>query len=242
MAKVQKVMMDKEGYVFSIKDEKQDYHTEFGVVKAKDLKKEKVKTNKGKEFFVFDATFVDKFRKIKRVAQIITLKDAGVIIAETGLNGESLVVEAGGGSGGLTVALANIAKKVISYEIRKDFSEVVKENVNDFGLNNVTVKNKDITQGIAEKKVDVIVLDLPEPEKAVDVSAKALKQGGFLVCYIPSVTQVIAVVEEIRKSEHFILQKVCETLQREWKIDGKIARPEFQMLGHTGFLVFARKV
>ena len=81
---------------FLIKDLTKDYHTEFGFVKAKDLNKKKVKTNKGVEFFVFDADFIDLFKRIKRNAQIITAKDSAVIAAETGLNKESRVVDAGG--------------------------------------------------------------------------------------------------------------------------------------------------
>lgn len=242
MAKIQKVIIDKEGESFYVKDLTKDFHTKFGVFSSKDIKNGKVKTNTGKEFFVFDAGFVDKFHKLKRVAQIITLKDAGVIIAETGINNKSKVVEAGGGSGGLTCALANIAKQVVSYEIRKEFVEVINENLDNLGLKNVKVKNKDISLGISEKELDLVVLDMPDPEKVIAHAAKSLKNGGFLVCYLPSMTQVISVANEIRINESFILTKVCETLQREWKVEGKIARPEFQMLGHTGFLVFARRI
>jgi len=236
--------MNKEGFYFYSKDLKQDLHTKFGFIKSKDLKKKKgiVKTNTGKEFFIFPANFSDRFRKIKRGAQIITLKDAGAIISETGLNKDSKVLDAGGGSGALACVLGNIAKHIVTYEIRKEFVKIIQENIKNLDLKNVSVKNKDITKGISERNLDLIVLDLLNPEKVVKQSEKALKPGGFLVVYLPSITQIVDFVKEIRRNKNLVLIKVLETIQREWKIEDKIARPEFRMLGHTGFLVFVRRV
>ena len=241
---IQKILIDKEGNSFYIKDTTKNWHTKFGFIKAKDLKKKKgiVKTNIGKEFFIFPAGFSDRFKKLKRGAQIITLKDAGVIIAETGINKESKVLDAGGGSGGIACVLGNITKQVITYEIRKEFVKIIKENIKNLDLKNVKVKNKDITKGISERNIDLIVLDLLNPEKVVGYAAKALKSGGFLVVYLPSITQIVSFVKTIRKNENFVLIKVIETIQREWKIEDKIARPEFRMLGHTGFLTVVRRV
>ncbi len=244
MAKIQKILIRKDGKQFYVKDLNRDFHTQFGFIKAKELKKKKgiVKTNKKEDFFIFPAGFVDRFKRLKRGAQIITLKDAGVIIAETGINKDSKVVDAGGGSGGIACALGNIAKQVVTYEIRKDFVKVIKENIKNLNLKNVKVKNKDITKGISERNLDMVVLDLLDPEKVILHAAKALKPGGFLVAYLPSVTQVISFVKSIKKNERFILIKVLETIQREWKIERRIARPEFRMLGHTGFLIIVRRV
>lgn len=244
MAKIQKILIRKDGKQFYVKDLNRDFHTQFGVFKAKELKKKKgiVKTNKKEEFFIFPAGFIDRFKRLKRGAQIITLKDAGVIITETGINKDSKVVDAGGGSGGIACVLGNIVKQVVTYEIRKDFVKIIKENIKNLDLKNVIVKNKDITKGISEKNLDLIVLDLLNPEKVIDHAVKSLKSGGFLVAYLPSITQVVSFVKKIRKNENFILSKVIENIQREWKIEKKIARPEFRMLGHTGFLVFVRRV
>ena len=241
---IKKVLINKEGESFYIKDLTKDLHTKFGFIKAKDLKKNKgiVKTNKGKEFFIFSAGFIDRFKRLKRRAQIITLKDAGVIIAETGINKDSKVVDAGGGSGGIACVLGNIAKQVITYEMRKEFVKIIKENIKNLDLKNVTVKNKDITKGISERNLDLVVLDLPDPEKIIDHASKSLKPGGFLVAYFPSITQVISFVKTIKKKENFVLVKVVETIQREWKIQDKIARPEFRMLGHTGFVIIVRRI
>ncbi|MBW2982411.1 methyltransferase domain-containing protein [Candidatus Woesearchaeota archaeon] len=241
---IKKILINKDGRKFYVSNLDKDFHTQFGFINKKNLKKKKgiVKTNTKKEFFIFDAGFSDRFRKIKRGAQIITLKDAGSIIAETGINKTSKVLDAGGGSGALSCVLANIAKQIITYEINKNFIKIIKENIKNLDLKNIVVKNKDITKGISDKNLDLIVLDLLNPEKVINHAAKALKSGGFLVVYLPSITQVVSFVKKINKSKNFILIKIIENIQREWKIENKIARPEFRMLGHTGFLTFVRRV
>jgi tRNA (adenine57-N1/adenine58-N1)-methyltransferase len=111
------------------------------------------------------------------------------------------------------------------------------------GLENLRIEKKDVYQGIDEKEIDVITLDLPEPWNALQHCEKALKYGGFLVCYLPSITQVSRLIAEAKKYDSFIYLKTAEFLERNWKIDGAlIARPETEMLGHTGFLTFIRKV
>lgn len=244
MATIQKILVRKDGKIFYVIDLNRDLHTQYGFIKAKDLKQNKgvVRTNIGERFSIFPAGFIDRFRRIKRGAQIITLKDAGIIIAETGINKDSKVIDAGGGSGALACILANIVKEVTTYEIRKDFVKIIKENIENLELKNIKAKNKDITEGIPEKNLDLITLDLPEPSKVIKHSAKSLKPGGFLVAYLPSITQVISFVRQIGKNDNFMLLKVIENIQRAWKIKGRIARPEFRMLGHTGFLVFVRRV
>ena len=236
--------MDKSGKKFSVSDLTKDLHSQFGVFSKNDLRKNKgkIKSKIGKKFSIFPAGFIDKLQKLKRGAQIITLKDAGIIIAETGINKESRIIEAGGGSGALTCIIANIAKQVTTYEIREDFVKIIKENITNLELDNVKVKNKDITKRISERNVDLIVLDLPDPDKVIEHAATALKQGGFLVVYLPSITQVASFVNKIERNENFVLIKVIENIQREWKVHDKIARPEFRMLGHTGFLSFFRKI
>ena len=177
---------------FLVKDTSKDYHTKYGFFKKEDLKAKagsKVISNTKKEFTVFDPYFIDLYRKIKRDAQIIPLKDIGLIVSETGINGNSKVVDAGSGSGALCCFLANISKEVVTYEIREDFIEIVKKNINYLGLKNVKIKNKNIYEGVDEKNIDLIVLYLPEPWKAIGSAKKALKAGGFLVSYSPTIPQ-----------------------------------------------------
>ena len=98
-----------------------------------------LKSNTNKEFFIFAPAFIDLYRKIKRDAQIIPLKDIGLIIAETGINKESKVLDAGSGSGALACFLASISKEVVTYEIREDFIEIVKSNIEFLGLKNIKI-------------------------------------------------------------------------------------------------------
>ncbi len=241
---IKKVLITKEGKRFYIRDANKDVHTQFGLIKSKSLKKKSgiVKSNTGKQFFIMPSNFVDKFARIKRLAQIITLKDIATIITETGINKESKVVDAGAGSGALACALANICKQVTTYEIRKKFIKIVKENKGLFELKNLKIKNKDIYKKIDEKNLDLITLDLPEPWKALKNTARSLKAGAFLVAYLPQITQVIELVKHLDKHKNFIYIKTLENIQRRWNISGKIARPESRMIGHTAFIVFARKV
>ena len=240
-----KVLMNKNDK-FLVKDTSKDYHTKHGYFKKEDLKKakigSKIKSNTGKEFTVFNPYFTDLYRKIKRGAQIIPLKDIGLIVAETGVNGKSKVVDAGAGSGALACFLANIVKEVISYEIRKDFIKIVKHNIKFLELKNIKVKNKNIYHGISDRNVDLLVLDLPEPWKAIKTAKKALKTGGFLVSYSTTIPQVADFVNKINKDENFVHVKTSEIIEREWEVDGRKVRPKSQAIGHSGFISFVRRI
>ena len=237
-----KVLMSKSDK-FLVKDISNDYHTKHGFVKKEDLKtKGRAKTNTGKEFSIFNPFFIDLYRKIKRGAQIIPLKDIGLIVAETGISNKSKVVDAGSGSGALCCFLANIAKAVTTYEIREDFIEIVRHNIDFLKLKNVKIANKNIYDGIDEKNVDVIVLDLPEPWKAIEPAKKPLKVGGFLVSYSPTIPQAADFVNRINNDKNFVHLKTSEIIERTWEIDERKVRPLSQQIGHSGFLSFVRKI
>jgi len=243
---IKKVLITKHGKKFYAKSLNEDLHTQYGYIKKDELKKAKdgdmLKSNTDKEFFVFNPSFIDLYRKIKRDAQIIPLKDIGVIIAETGINRESRVLDAGSGSGALACFLAAIAKEAITYEIREDFIEIVKSNIDFLGLKNINIRNIDIYDKIEDKDVDVIILDVPEPWKALESCSIALKPGGFLVSYSPSVPQVADFVSAVRKNEAFVYLKTIEIAEREWEVEERKVRPKSAGIGHSGFLSFARKV
>ena len=229
-----------EGHYFSWK--RGDLHTEFGVVIEGDIKKarESVKSNVGKEFKILEPNFVDLLRKAKRGPQIITNKDIGLILTETGIDKESTVLEAGSGSGFLTCNLARFVKKVVSYERREDFLKIATENAALLSLENISFKLHDIYESIEGKNLDLIVLDLPEPWKAIEHSFNALKQGAFFVAYLPSIIQVAEFIKEAEK--RFIIVKISEILEREWHVEPQRVRPASQMIAHTGFLCFLRKI
>ena len=131
---------------------------------------------------IIEPSFVDLYKKIKRAPQIISLKEIGYIIAETGINSKCRILDSGTGSGALACYLAHIVEEVISYEIRADFMLVAEENKKSLNLKNLRLFNKNIYDGIAEKNLDVIILDLPEPWKAVKSAKNALKVALHSAC------------------------------------------------------------
>ena len=233
---IQKVLIDPEGE--KLYWSQGDLHTRFGVIKEKEIKNGVVKSHLGKEFLVYEANFVDKVDKIKRGPAVIVNKDIGLILANTGVNAKSKILEAGSGSGRLTAFLANISNNVTSYEHKKEIFELAQKNLKDLELK-VKIKNKDIYEGIEEKNLDVIILDLAEPWRVLTHAEKALKCGGCLVAYLPNITQVVQLIKSL--TSPFILDKAEEVIEREWIIDDRV-RPVNQILGHTAFLVFIRKI
>ncbi|MBS3149087.1 methyltransferase domain-containing protein [Candidatus Woesearchaeota archaeon] len=222
---------------------KDDLHTNFGVIKDKDIKKakngSKVVSNIKEEFIVLEPSFDDLIKRIKRGPQIMITKDIGYILTNTGITKDSTVLEAGAGSGYLTSFLSIFCKKVISYERNKEFFKLVNENIKFIGLKNIEIKNKDVYKKIDEKELDLIILDLPEPWNAIENAFKALKKGYFLVCYLPTINQVI---ELLKKNKTFIHVKTVEIIEREWQIDEGKVRPVSSIISHTGFMVFLRKI
>lgn len=237
-----KILLDQENNKYYVTDTAKDFHTKYGYLKAADLQSSKsmITSNTSHQFHSFSPTFSDLFDKIKRGPQIITRKDIGLIIAKTGINKNSVVLDAGTGSGALACFLASIAKKAISYEREERWIAIAEQNKQFLGLKNLTIKYHDIYQGIPEKNIDVIILDLPEPQRVLP-HLNALKSGGFLVTYLPSISQVAIFVDELQKHPSLIHLETVELLKREWVIEPPIVRPDFQMLGHTGFLTFCRK-
>ena len=163
---------NKKNKKYLIKDTEKDYHSQYGLIKSEDIKKSNpgdiLTSNINEKFTILDAGFLDKYFKIKRGPQIIPLKDIGSIITMTGINKNSIVLEAGGGSGGLTCILGHLCKKVYSYDIRDDFQEIVKKNIEFLGLKNVKIKKGSIYENIKEREIDMISLDCPEPWKAIN--------------------------------------------------------------------------
>jgi len=234
-----KILIDKKGnkYFWATGD----LHTLYGVIKEKDIKKAKGKvlSHIDKEFTIFNASFPDKTTKIKQIVAKAHPKDIACIIGTTGINKESKIVDAGTGTGLLAACLANISQHVTTYEKEKEFYKNAEKNFEKLGLK-ITIKNKDITEGIDEKNLNVITLDMRDAGKVLPHAEKSLKSGGYLVIYFPNITQVTQLYKEWQKYA-FYHEKTVEILEREWIIEEKRARPKNQMLGHTAFLVFLRK-
>lgn len=230
---------------YFITDLSKDVQTLYGTVSQKDLSKPSgstIKTDMDKEFVILDASYIDIFKRLRKLPQTIPLKDIGIIIAETGLNKDSVVVDGGIGSGALTGALAHIAKHVTAYEIRDDCIQTAESNLKALGITNITIKKKSLYDGIDEKEVDIITIDVPEPWHVIRHAAKALKIGGFMVNYSPNTTQVQEFVNEVQKHDNLLHTKTIEIIERLWKVYGKIVHPKGTDIGHSGFITFVRKI
>lgn len=231
------------GKKYFVKDLNEEFHTSFGVISSKELKSKKtsIKSSTGKAFLLLEPSFADLWEQFQRGPQIMLQKDIGLIIAKTGINKDSEVVDAGGGSGSLCLSLANICKKVTVYEINPEHHKIVQKNMALSGLTNVTLKQEDIYKDIKEKNLNLITLDLPEPWQVIKPAEKSLKDGGYLVIYLPNLTQMQKFLASLKGTSFKVLETV-ELLERKWIINEQIMRPEFQMLGHTGFMTFCRKL
>lgn len=217
-----------------------DLHTNFGVIKEGDIQSSNLKSNTGKEFVAYEASFSDLLRHIHRGPATITPKDAAYICYYTGVNKDSRAVDAGAGCGILSASLGRIAKEVTSYELNPEFLKIAKNNLDFLKVDNVKLKNKDIYEGIEETDLDLVTLDLPEPWHVFRYS-NSLKEGGWLVTYLPTIVQVITAVDESSKNNLFHV-KTVELLEREWHIEGRKVRPKSAMIAHTAFLSFFRKI
>jgi tRNA (adenine57-N1/adenine58-N1)-methyltransferase len=198
-----------------------------------------------KELWILNPSLQDKLQGLKRKAQIILPKDIAHIILNCSIESGNRVLEAGIGSGSLTIALANAVAptgQVISYDKRQDFIDHAIKNLKMSNLDYyVKTKFKDIGKGIDEKNLDAIILDIPNPWDAVGHAYNSLKAGGYLCTYSPLISQVEKTIKEIEKHK-FIEVKTFENIQREMIVSKHGTRPSFEMLGHTGYLTFARKV
>ncbi len=226
----------------------QKFHTHKGFVVLDNLIGrrfgESIESSLGTRFFMFKPTIWDYVRKMAHATQIIYPKDAGLVVLYSGVGPGCRIVEAGTGSGALTSVLAHFASpdgRVYSYEIRPEFLETARKNIERAGvLSNVELKIKDVTTGIEEVDVDAVVLDLATPWLVVPHAYEALKAGGRFVSFSPTIEQVVKTVEALTDS-CFVDIETVESFVRRIKVKRGETRPETLMTGHTGFITHARK-
>ena len=213
------------------------FHTKDGELDLTKAKPGKLlKTNKGKIFYVLKPTFHDKLLQAKRGPAVVLPKDFGAIIAHTGVNHKSLCVDAGSGSGWLACQLANVCKKVVTYEWRAEHADVAEANIAALKMSNVTLKRKDAMNGFDEKNADLITLDLLNPERVPFM--KSLRIGGYCVAYLPHIAQVKQFCGAL--AEGLIVERVLDVREDEYFPDGGLNRKN--KIRHTAYLVFVRKV
>ncbi len=203
----------------------------------------KIKTHIGKEFITVKPTLLDIFEKsLTRGAQVILPKDAGMILAYTGIQNDSTVVDAGSGTGYLALFLANYLErgKVITYEKDRRFIKLSKNNFKISGFKNIKLRNSDVTKGINENNVDLVTLDLQDANKVIKHAYKSLKFGGWIVVYSPTIEHLVKILKEI-KGVKFSNMRIIENIVREWQSE-HTTRPKTMGLMHTGWITFARKM
>lgn len=204
----------------------------------------RVRTSGGAELVVLRPTLADYVLKMKRGAQVIYPKDIGPILVYGDVFPGAAVVEAGVGSGALTMALLRAvgpAGTVTSYERREDHAAQASANIAAFcgEVANHVLRLADISEGIAEREVDRVLLDLPEPWTVVEAAGDALVAGGILLTYLPTVPQVQRAVDAL-VAHGFGFCETFEVIHRGWNVDGMSVRPDHRMVAHTGFITVAR--
>ena len=194
-------------------------------------------------FLALEPSTHDLITQIKRRGQIIFPKEAAHILLRLNVYPGQRVVEAGTGSGGLTLALARSVMptgRVFSYEVRRDMQGQARRNLETLGLlDYVTLKERDIGEGFDEHDVDALFLDVREPWLYLSQARQALKQGGFFGSLMPTTQQVSHLLSVLETCD-FGDVRVEEILVRSWKPVSERLRPADRMIAHTGFLLFAR--
>ena len=198
-----------------------------------------------KQAIALPPTLDDRPTTLRRKAQMIVPKDVCSILYHADIGPGQLVVELGSGSGAMSIALAQTLGskgRLVSYDIREDFSNFASENVRKAGLGDtVQFKVGDAREGIDEEEVDRVMVDIPDPWEALPHIHKALKLGGILCLYLPSANQVIRALEALEQLP-FVDTRVITSYQQEHKANHKAFRPDNLQLVHTAYLIFARKV
>ncbi|GAA2015361.1 tRNA (adenine-N1)-methyltransferase [Microbacterium ulmi] len=194
----------------------------------------------------------DFVMSMPRGAAIVYPKDAAQIVAQADVFPGAVVVEAGVGSGALSLSLLRAvgeSGRLVSFERRGEFAEVAEANVETFFGSRpaqweVVIGDlvEELPRAVAPASVDRVVLDMLAPWECIDVVADALTPGGVVLCYIATATQLSRVAEYLRNTGSFTEPEASETMVRGWHVEGLAVRPDHRMVAHTGFLVTARRL
>ncbi|MGH2705578.1 MAG: tRNA (adenine-N1)-methyltransferase [Actinomycetota bacterium] len=227
------------------------FHFHRGIVAHDDLiggpQGRVVRSTGGEAVLVVRPTLADFVLKMRRGAQVVYPKDLAMIMLLGDVFPGAVVVEAGAGSGALTMALLRAVGpqgRVITYEVREEFATLARGNVEAFlgEVPNLEVRLGSVYDAIDAQGVDRVVLDLPEPWRAAPHAAGALHSGGILVSYLPTTLQVHRLTAALREDPRWALIGSQETLVRTWHVEATSVRPDHRMVGHTGFLTVARRI
>ena len=245
------LVFDRKGRRYMLRlSEGKSFHTHLGNFGHDDLigrpEGTRVETSRGHSILAFKPTMADFTRLMPRIATIVYPKDLGAIITLGDIFPGARVVEAGSGSGAVTIALLRAVGtegRVFSYDLRADMIERASTNVADAIPEHpqLEIKLGDVSENILESDIDRVVLDLPEPWHVVSTAHEALVPGGVLLSFLPTILQVHDLVMALKTAGTFDVIETVEILARPWSVGGRSVRPAQRMVGHTGFIVTARK-
>ncbi len=235
-------------YKVKVEQDKQ-FHTHKGFIELGDLIGQPygiiVTSSLGVSFYALKPLIRDRVLKTDRRTQVLYPKDISYILFQLGIGPGSTVVEAGTGSGALTMALANVVRpdgKVYSYDINERHQKTAAKNIERSGLHPyIDLAILDITQGIPHEDVDAVILDMATPWLVIEHAWKALAGSGVFLSFSPTIEQVMKVTEELSRHP-FIEIETVELMLREITVAPNKTRPKTQMIGHSGYLTSARKV
>lgn len=242
-----KMILDERGKKYILKP-CEEFQSDLGIVKAEILDNAKigdeVKSHLGHSFKIVKPNINDFIDVMDRRCSILIKKDIGQVLAHTGLGAGARVVDAGTGAGAIALNFGNVVGPdgdVFTYEIREDFAQVAAKNIDKFGIENIHVKNQNIKDGIDEDDIDLVFLDLPKPYEIFEEVLEALNVGGWLAVYAPYIDQAETSYRVAKKLGFYDIE-IFETLERGLEVRTQGVRPKTRMVGHSGYLMFARKL
>ncbi len=246
-------LTDPKGKIYSFTIEAgKEWHTHKGWINHDELigmpEGSVVSTTSGLKFSAFKPLLADFLLRMPRGATIIYPKDAAMIITFADIYPGSRVLEAGVGSGALTICLlraTGTTGSVHSVERRSDFAENAQSNIANYfteAPGNWRLTIGDLQDQDLVDSYDRVILDMLAPWECVDISARALRPGGVFMAYVATTTQLSATAEAIRADGRFSEPQSCETMVRDWHHEGLAVRPQQRMIAHTGFLIQTRKM
>ena len=238
-------------YIFTITPGK-EWHTHKGWITHDDLiglpEGSVVSTTAGLKFTAFIPLLADYVLSMPRGATIVYPKDAAMIVGVADIYPGSRVLEAGVGSGALTLSLLRAVGSegfVHSVERRQDFADNATANLTNYftGLpQNWRLDVGSVQDQIFTEKFDRVILDMLAPWECVEMAANVLRPGGVFLAYVATTTQLSATAEALKADGHFTEPESSETIVRGWHHEGLAVRPQQRMIGHTGFLIHSRRM
>ena len=246
-------LTDSKGKLYSITlSAGSEWHTHKGVLKHETLvglpEGSIVATSGELKFQAFRPLLADYVLSMPRGATIVYPKDSAMIIGIADIKPGIKVLEAGVGSGALSISILRAVGEsghLHSVEIRDDFAKISQENVKNYFTD--SPKNWKLTVGaLQEQKLesdyDRVILDMLSPWECVETAADALVPGGVFISYVATTTQLSKIAEAIKDNGNFTEPESTETIVRGWHHEGLAVRPQHRIIGHTGFLIFSRRM